>query len=213
MRQNGKAPITINLLRRILRRLPTNTLSGSRDRAIILTGFAGGLRRSEIAGIRVEHLSRRPQGITVFLPASKTDQEQEGREVELAASCKSKKNPQAQSTCPVQALVHWLKLSSAKNGHIFRHITRGQNLGRPLSPGSIGWIFKRCLTIAGLTSEEAARYGAHSLRAGFATVAYGNGASEIEISRQTGHRTVAMVRKYIGEEQKQRRSAARKLGL
>lgn len=91
--------------------------------------------------------------------------------------------------------------------------TRCQNLGKGLSHGSINWILKRALAESGLSSDQATHFGALSLRSGFATMAYENGATEIEISRQTGHRTIAMVRRYIGEERKQRRTAARKLGL
>lgn len=213
VRQAGKAPMNMKLLRRILRRLPTDPLSGARDRAIILTGLAGGLRRSELSGIRVEHLRRHRRGFAILIPVSKTDQEQAGREVEIAASSRSRTASLAQSTCPVRALEHWLRFSGVENGPVFRRITRGQNLGKGLRPGSINWILKRALAESGLTSDQSARFGAHSLRSGFATIAYGNGATEIEISRQTGHRTNAMVRRYIGEERKQRRTAARKLGL
>ena len=72
---------------------------------------------------------------------------------------------------------------------------------------------QRALSRAGLDSRELSRYGAHSLRAGFATVAYENGATELEITRQTGHTNVAMIRRYIHAEQKQRRNVAAKLGI
>jgi integrase len=210
--QQGKRPILLGMLRKVLGNLDAN-LRGARDRALLLCGFAGGLRRSELSSIRAENLRRHSRGITIFLPSSKTDQEGKGREVEIVRGTQTRGTPSAKLTCPVRSLELWLKAGQITAGPVFRHITAAQTIREGLSGHSIGWIIKRTFRRAGFTTAELQHYSAHSLRAGFASVAYRNGARELDIARQTGHTTLGMVRKYIREEQKQRLAAARKLGL
>jgi integrase len=211
-RQVGKKPVTIELVRKVIVRA-VGALAASRDRALILVGFAGGMRRSELAGIRVEHLHRHRKGITILLPVSKTDQEQQGREVELPIVVQPADTPASKLTCPVRALEDWLKLASIKEGPVFRKITWSQSSGKGLSARSIGYVVKRALGRAGLDEAELAKYGAHSLRSGFCTEAWERGASEAEIMQQTGHRSPAMVRKYIRSGRRARQAAAGKIGL
>jgi integrase len=211
-RQVGKEPVTVELLRKAIG-AAEGTLTASRDRALLLVGFAGGMRRSELAALRIEHLRWHRKGITVFLPSSKTDQEQQGREVELPLGIQPAETHLSELTCPVRALDQWLRQASIKEGPVFRKVTHAQTVCGGLGAHSVGWIVKRALGRAGLSGRELARYGAHSLRAGFATEAYGNGASELAIMRQTGHRSSAMVRKYIRADRQDRQTAAGKLGL
>jgi len=212
-RQVGKEPVTVELLRRAIG-AAEGTLTASRDRALLLIGFAGGLRRSELAAMRIEHLRWHRKGITVFLPGSKTDQEGQGREVELPLGIQPAQTPLSELTCPVRALDQWLRQAALSDGPVFRKVTHAQTVRGALGPHSVGgWIVKRALGRAGLTARELTRYGAHSLRAGFATEAWGNGASELAIMRQTGHKSSAMVRKYIRADRQDRQAAAGKLGL
>lgn len=201
--QHGKKPFLTPDLRRIIAGLPQD-LQGLRDRALLLAGFAGGFRRSELAALRVADLETAPDGIIVRLGRSKTDPEGQGRAVGLPYGS----DPQ---TCPVRALRTWLDRAGITAGPLFRAVDR---LGRvrelPLHPDSVGYLVKRAATRIGL---ESAGYAGHSLRAGLATQAAMNGASEMDIMKQTGHRSLATVRKYIREGSLFRGNAASKLGL
>jgi hypothetical protein len=145
--------MTIELLRHVIGKTSRN-LSRVRDRALLLVGFAGGMRRSELAAIRVEHLVRHSQGITVYLPSSKTDQEQQGREVELVFGLQPNNTSPAKLTCPVRALEQWLRLALIQSGSVFRHISRGQSVCGGLSGNSIGWICREPCHVLVLIPES-----------------------------------------------------------
>jgi integrase len=201
--QEGKKPLLTSDLRRILAELPYN-LSGARDRALLLVGFAGGFRRSELAGLRVEDLENTPEGLILRLRRSKTDPEGQGRPVALPYGS----DPQ---TCPVRALRSWLEQARITAGPLFRAIGRlGAVSEQPLHADSVAYLVKRAAGRAGLETVD---YAGHSLRAGLATQAAMNGASELAIMKQTGHRSLATVRKYIREGTLFRDNAAGKLGL
>ena len=201
--QVGKRPLYTDQVRAMVHALPA-TLRGKRDRALLLLGFAGGFRRSELAGLAVEDISVTADGLVVTLRRSKTDQEGQGRKVALP--CGS--NPE---TCPVRAYLEWLGAAKLEHGAVFREIGLG---GRPaeqaLHKDSVGLIVKRAARRIG---RDPADYAGHSLRAGLATQAYLNGASELAIMQQTGHRSLATLRKYIREGSLFRDNPAAKLGL
>jgi len=201
--QHGKKPFLTPDLQRIIATLPQD-LRGLRDRALLLAGFAGGFRRSELAALRVEDLETTPDGLIVRLGRSKTDQEGQGRPVALPYGS----DPQ---TCPVRALRAWLEQAGITRGGLFRAIDRcGLVSDQALHADSIAYLVKRTAGRAGLETGE---YAGHSLRAGLATQAAMNGASELAIMKQTGHRSLATVRKYIREGSLFRDNAATKLGL
>lgn len=201
--QQGKKPFLTSDLRRVIAELPPD-LPGLRDRALLLVGFAGGFRRSELAALRVEDLETTPDGLIVRLGKSKTDQEGQGRKVALPFGS----DPQ---TCPVRTLDAWRDQGGITSGPVFRAIGRGGAVSdRALHADSVGYLVKRAAARAGLESAE---YAGHSLRAGLATQAATNGASEYAIMKQTGHRSLATVRRYIREGSLFRDNAAAKLGL
>lgn len=201
--QHGKKPFLTPDLRRIIGELPRD-LRGLRDRALLLAGFAGGFRRSELAALRVEDLETTPDGLVVRLGRSKTDQEGQGRPVALPFGS----DPE---TCPVRALRAWVEEAGITDGPLFRAIDRrGLVSQRALHADSVGYLVKRAAAGAGLETGD---YAGHSLRAGLATQAAMNGASELAIMKQTGHRSLATVRKYIREGSLFRDNAATKLGL
>jgi len=201
--QRGKKPLLTPDVKRIVAELP-HDLRGLRDRALLLTGFAGGFRRSELAALRVEDLETSPDGVIVRLARSKTDQEGQGRPVALPYGS----DPE---TCPVRMLRGWLEQAEIAHGPVFRAIDRrGRVSDQALHADSVGYLVKRAAGRAGL---EAMEYAGHSLRAGLATQAAMNGASELAIMRQTGHRSLTTVRKYIREGTLFRDNAAAKLGL
>jgi len=201
--QVGKKPFLTSDLRRILAALPAD-LRGVRDRALLLAGFAGGFRRSELAALQIEDLEATAEGIVVRLRRSKTDPEGQGRMVALPYGSDPK-------TCPVHALQAWMEAAGLTAGPLFRAIDRrGAVSKRGFNPDSIGYLVKHAAAGAGF---ETADYAGHSLRAGLATQAAMNGAGELAIMKQTGHRSLATVRKYIREGSMFRDNAAGKLGL
>jgi integrase len=190
------------------------TLTAARGRALILIGFAGGLRRSELAGICFDHLQWHSsgRGITITLPKSKTDRERQGREVEIARGSQPENTPLSEFTCPIRALEQWLRQANIRSGPVFRRVSRGENVQKAvLNPASVAWILQRALGRAGV--RDLHRYGAHSLRAGFATTAFDNGAPEFKIRRQTGHKTSRMLEKYIRPNRRRDRKRLRAWGF
>jgi site-specific recombinase XerD len=201
--QIGKAPLLSDDIRKILKST-TNDLRGLRDRALILVGFAGAFRRSELVSIRVSDLSFSKEGVVIDLRVSKTDQEGAGRKVGIPFG-------EFRDTCPVRALKTWLAAAEISHGPIFRRINRYGFVGRyGLSADSVGKLVKQAAARAGIASDS---LGAHSLRVGFVTQAAMNGVDERIIMQQTGHRDVATLRRYIRTGQIFRQNAASKLGI
>lgn len=189
-RTNGKpqklarAISTVDLLRMVGNPSGVQDL---RDQALLLVGFAGAFRRSELAALDVKDLEFVDEGLIVTLRRSKTDQDGEGRSVAI---------PYARGgTCAVRALSEWLAFAGIGTGSIFRPVSRSGkvNPGR-LSPQSVALIVKRCVRRIGLDPKV---YAGHSLRAGFATGAAKAGAPLHKIAAQTGHRSHAMLMRYV----------------
>jgi site-specific recombinase XerD len=179
-------------------------LIGIRDRAIILLGFAGAFRRSEVVGLNVEDCAFTKDGLTVTLRRSKVDQSGEGRKIGIPYGA----NPE---TCPVRTVQSWLEHSAILDGSLFRSITRHGRLRESrLSGIDVARIVKKLIERSGL---DPAKFAGHSLRAGHATSAAIAGASERSIMNQTGHRSVQMVRRYIRDGNLFRENSAGKLGL
>jgi integrase len=177
---------------------------GLRDRALVLLGFAGAFRRSELVSLDIADLDFSRDGLTVTLRRSKTDQDGQGRKVGVPYGS----NPE---TCPVRTLQAWLELAGTASGPVFRSLNRhGQVQPGRLSPSDVARIVKKLARRAGL---DPAKYAGHSLRAGHATAAAISGASERSIMNQTGHRSVQMVRRYIRDGSLFRENSAGRLGL
>jgi integrase len=201
--QTRKRPLTLAKIQKLLDTLE-GPIAAARDKALLLVGFVGGLRRSELAAIRVEHLGWHRTGCTIQIPWSKTDQEGKGREIELPFGVSDR-------TCPCLALENWLTIANIKQGFVLRRVGLYGHVGRALGKDSIGRIIQRLVRRARLAHPEA--YAGHSLRAGFVTEAARNGASDREIMRQTGHKSRAMIDRYARAEQQDRQAAVRKLGV
>jgi integrase len=188
----GKAALMTEDLRLLLELLDRTPL-GLRDRALLLLGFAGAFRRSELVSLDVEDLEFTPRGVRVQLRRSKTDQEAQGRPVGVPYGV-------TPETCPVQAVERWLAhvrtvLPGYDRGPLFLRLDAAGRvrLGR-LSDRGVARVVQRWAERAGL---DPARFAGHSLRAGLATSAAAGGVSERAIMNQTGHRSLAMVRRYI----------------
>jgi integrase len=194
----AKAPLLVDDLDRLLAVLPSNLL-GLRDKALLLLGFAGAFRRSELVALDVEDLEKSESGIVVHIGRSKTDPEGKGRRLGIPYG----KNPER---CPVLALRAWVKAAGFRSGALFRPVHKhGQVVDRRLEDRAVARIIQRAAKAAGLDPK---RYAGHSLRSGFATSAALAGANERAIMKQTGHTSIHTVHRYIREAQLFRDNAA-----
>lgn len=188
--QKGKTPIYWEEIEEIISRMDLSDLHSIRDRAILLLGFMGAFRRSELSGLNVEDITKYPQGIVITIRHSKTDQTSEGQQIGIPY-IKDKK-----MDC-ISAVFNWLSAAGIKDGPLFRGFLRNGKISeKRLSDKSINLIVKKYAASINLSPEF---YGAHSLRHGFATYAALKGVEERLIMRQTRHRSVEMVRRYINE--------------
>lgn len=162
-------------------------LKDRRDRALLLLGFAGGFRRSELVGLDLVDIEQVRQGLIITLRHSKTDQEGTGRKIGI---------PHGRTrNCPVVAVTDWLTSSCISEGAIFRPINRHDQLQpERLSGDAVSEVIRDRLAAAGI---DPTGYSGHSLRAGFATSAAQAGASTLKIRAQTGHASDVMLSRYI----------------
>ena len=188
--QKGKTPIYWEEIEEMIHRMDLSSLQALRDRAVLLLGFMGAFRRSELAGLDVEDIRKYPQGIVVTIRHSKTDQTSAGQQIGIPYLSHS-------SMDCIHALQEWLTAAGITSGPLFRSFLKnGKVSSRRLSDKSINLIVKKYAASIGLNPEM---YGAHSLRHGFATYAALQGVEERLIMKQTRHRSVEMVRRYINE--------------
>ena len=190
-RQKAKKPILINDLKLIIKAIDEDKI---RDKALILIGFSGGFRRSELVNIHYDDIEFVTEGVKILIKRSKTDQTGEG-------SVKAIPYFDNQEFCPVVALKNYVskKFSNTNEGKIFN-----------ISDKSVALIIKRYAEKAGLDSSK---YAGHSLRSGFATTAAEFGAEERNIMAMTGHKTTQMVRRYIQEANLFKNNALNKIKI
>jgi integrase len=184
--QRQAAPLLMEDLLAGISRLPDD-LRGARDRALLLIGFAAGMRRSELVGLDVEDLAFVDAGVFIRLRRSKTDQEGCGRTIAIPYG--------RTAACPVLALKHWLAVIGIRSGAVFLALNRGNALpGHRLGDQSVSRVVKEFVLLLG---KAPAAYSGHSLRAGFVTSAAQAGADFLMIQQQTGHRSIAMLSRYL----------------
>jgi integrase len=176
-------------------------LQGIRDRALILTGFAGAFRRSELAALELRDLAFGPDGVAITLRRSKTDQEGEGAKVGLP-------HGHHRGSCPVAALRAWIEAAGLTEGRVFRSINRHGQVGGGLSDKTVVRIVKRLTDAAGL---DAASYSGHSMRSGFATSAAN--LPERLLMKHARWKSVTIARGYIQEASLFVDNPAGKIGL
>ncbi len=191
-RVHGAAPHKKTALLRdplleIIDRIDVTTPAGLRDRAALLVGFALGLRRSELVAIEIKDLSPSPDGMTVRIAKSKTDQQGRGSSLLLAYA-------ESPNPCPVRALRAWLDSSGITDGPVFRRLSRAGTIGKPLAPQAVALIIKRRATAAGLDPKE---FAGHSLRSGYATQAARDGHRTEQIADTTRHKDQTVLAGYI----------------
>ena len=193
-----KLAATADILREILLHIPGD-LAGLRDRALLLVGFAGALRRSELAAIRIEHLESRERGLRLTLPRSKG--ERTGKAVTVAI-------PYGTTTlCPVRALRRWQEAAGITEGALFRRIwappTRVTGTGplpcpvvgtEEIDPGTVARIVKKRAAAAGFDGRE---LGGHSLKRGAMTTGMDRGVHPTRLKQLGRHKSYAVLDEYL----------------
>ena len=191
--QKGKKPLLINHLKSIINVIDEKKIQDIkklRDKSIILIGFGGGFRRTELISIDYEDLEFVAEGLKITIKKSKTDQYGQGM-------IKGLPYFNNKVYCPVTNLKHWLEISRINSGPIFRRFSKGSYLtDKRLTDQSVVLLMKEYLNLAGIENKN---FAGQSLRSGFATVAAESGADERSIMAMTGHKTTQMVRRYIRE--------------
>jgi site-specific recombinase XerD len=179
-----KAPATAERIVSMALAASTDT-KGLRDRALLLTGFAGAFRRSELVALNVEDLEESELGYKVTIRHSKTDQEGAGQTIAIV---------RGSVACPVTALKSWLAAAGITAGPIFRSVKRGGAVGERLPAQSVADIVKDYAKRVGL---DPAKFAGHSMRSGFLTSAAKRGASIFKMMDQSRHRSVETLRGYV----------------
>lgn len=204
-RPTRKAPILtediFEMVRSIpLSRGPLQNLPGIRDKALLLLGFSGAFRRSELVALTITDLTWTSEGVSALVVRSKNDQQGEGLEKRIPYT------PNVE-TCPVTALREWLDVAEVKEGPIFRSIDRHGNISeKALSREAVACIVKQYV------KGDKENYSGHSLRAGFITSATIRGVSRARIMQHTGHKSSA-IDVYIRLGESFSESAAGMVGL
>jgi integrase len=185
-RQRQAAPATTGVVRAMIAAIQADSIIGVRDRALLLIGFAGAFRRSELVALTLGDIAAEPEGLRIRIARSKTDQAGEGHEIGIART--------DSALCPVAALENWITASGITGGPLFRAVDRHGNVRQSLSDKAVSLIVKARAEAAGL---DPALFSGHSLRAGLATSAAAAGLAEGDIQRQTRHRSVTQLRRYV----------------
>jgi len=195
--QKSKKPILLEDLKKILNligSLNQNVTKQLRDKTILLLGFSGGFRRSELVDLTLKDIEFVKEGVKIFIKKSKSDQSGEG----MTKAIPYFKN---KTFCPVNLLNEWINVNNIKseNEKIFN-----------LSDKMVSLLLKKYLKILGYDPQA---YSGHSLRSGFATTAADKGVDERSIMDVTGHKTVQMVRRYIKETNLFKNNPLKKINL
>jgi integrase len=173
LRPAERAALPLDDLRLALDTLDRTTPLGQRDAALLLLGFTGAMRRSEIVALNFDDVRFVPEGLTLEIRRSKTDQSGTGATLAIPYGS-------TLATCPVRALEAWFLAAGIECGALFRSVNRHGHIGARLTAQSVALIVKRTTAAAGLDAE---RLSAHSLRAGCATQAAKRGVGSDGIKR------------------------------
>ena len=161
-----------------------------RDKALILIGFLGGFRRTELINLDYNDVQSELGGLIITLKKSKSDQKSLG--THKKGIRKSSVGPKY---CPVISYENWMKVSGIKSGRVFRQIDNSNKILDKLSDKAVALIIKWRSQKAGINSKKLA---GHSMRSGIATVlAREEGVTETDIKKVTGHQSTSIVQRYI----------------
>lgn len=203
VRPDGKQPISVQDLKQMVSTLD-ESIKGIRDRALLLFGFAGAFRRSELVSLNLNDLDFTNDGLKVLLRKSKTDQRGEGFTKGILYGSIS-------DTCPIRSVKKWIETSGISEGPLFRSVDRHGNIkDKRLDSRAVALVVKDAAKAAGLNPDKVS---GHSLRVGFVTSSAMAGNPEWLIMQQTGHKTHETVRRYIRDVNILKQNASANLGL
>ena len=211
LREHGRpvrkaAALTLAALRRLVSTCDASA-RGRRDRALLLLGFAGALRRSELVALRVEDVAPVATGLRLHIRRGKTDTAGQGAEIGIPRGRHAE-------TCPVRAFDAWQAVAKRRAGPLFRRIsTRGTIAETALHPDAVRRIIAHRAGLAGVEVDGFERLSAHALRVGFITEAYDKGVRDEDIMRHTRHRDLRTMRGYVQRAGLVAESPAGKIGL
>jgi integrase len=194
--RRARALVKDDLLELLVMVAKQKPLKAARDKAILLIGFAGAFRRSELVALRMEDITPHAHGIELLIRRSKTDQEGEGRMVFVPLA-------KSEDRCPIKALDHWLKLAGIRAGPLFRSVNRHDKVvkAQALSPQAVALIVKSAVRKS-KGVDAAKMVSGHSLRAGYVTEAATVGLQTSAIMGQTGHKSLEILYRYVRPVQK-----------
>ena len=198
IRQNQAPAFKLNILKQLLRDFDTESNADLRNKALLLLGFTGAFRRSELVALNIENLDFTEDGLIVSLQKSKTNQYGDYEEKAIFYS------PEA-ILCPIRTLKSWIQRLDKSSEALFVRVRKGDKITSDrLTDKTVNDLVKTYF------GEE---FSAHSLRASFITIAKINGADDSEIMRQSKHKTSAMIQRYTRIEDIKKHNAGMKLGL
>jgi integrase len=204
VRRDGKKPLLRDDVVECLSMLGSKSNRDCRDRLLVLFGFSGAFRRSELAALSFEDVKKTEQGLLITVRWSKTDQEGQGRVVGIRPG-------RSRATCPIEAFEAWSRRIAVKTGPVFRPVRYNDAIApRGMHPYHLDQALKHAADLAGYDAKD---IGMHSLRSGFVTQAYLNGAELKSIMDQTGHKSVKTLFGYIKKASVFTDNASDKLGL
>lgn len=175
---SGAKALEFSELKNIIDSIDTDKLIGKRDKALLLLGFFGAFRRSELVNLNISDIEETNKGFTILIKNSKTDKNKIGMFKAIPYKF--------DIYCPVQALKDYIDAANITDGALFRSVRKNGSVGNRLKDIDIYRIVKK----------YAAAFSAHSLRVGFITTASGEGANPQSIMMQTGHKTIQMIAHY-----------------
>jgi integrase len=159
---------------------------GMRDQTVFMLGFPGAMRRSELVATDVEDVQETEEGLIITIPKSKANQAGDPEHVGIFRG--------NEKICPVRAFQEWLNLGAIEREAVIRRVSRWGTVGGRLAPGSVSAIIKHYVAAIGL---DPTIYSGHSLRAGLITQAAQDGLAERDIMRQTRHKNLETLRRYM----------------
>ncbi|HVE23538.1 MAG TPA: tyrosine-type recombinase/integrase [Acidocella sp.] len=195
LRAHGRPPkkapaLTLDMLRQLVETCDRSA-RGRRDRALLLLGFAGALRRSELVALQADDVTEVPGGLRLLIRRSKTDAVGQGAELGLPRG-------RYLTTCSVRAFHDWMAVAQHKAGPLFRRISTAGTIGtEALNADAVRYILLRRAAMAGFQLDGAERLSAHALRVEFITEAYAKGMRDEDIMRHTRHRDLRTMRGYV----------------
>lgn len=188
-----KAPVIDDVIKRIVDQLDLESLRGKRDRAILLYGFAGALRRSELVGVDACHIEAHEKGHLLTIPVSKSDQEGKGQVIGILSQPKS-------PYCPVSAVQEWTAAARITSGALFRRFYRNDKLSdKRLGDRSVADLIKYAIFRLKDPALDYKEFSGHSLRRGFLTSAGKSNADLLKMIAQSRHSRVDTVLGYVDD--------------